>query len=98
MGCAVGRLDQDTSGLLLMTNDNDFADRITDPDHKVPKTYLVKTSSLLTDERLERLREGVELADGPTRPAGVKRLRDCGKFDVSRDHDYRRAATGRSGG
>ena len=72
----VGRLDQDTSGLLLLTNDNDFADRITDPEHKVSKTYMVKTSSLLTDDALQQLREGVDLADGPTRPATVKRLRD----------------------
>lgn len=72
----VGRLDQDTSGLLLLTNDNDFADRITDPEHKVPKTYLVKTSSILPDEAIEQLRLGVELSDGPTRPATVHRLRN----------------------
>ena len=76
MGRACGRLDQDTSGLLLLTNDNDFADRITDPEHKVPKTYLVKTSSVLSDTALEQLRAGVELSDGPTRPAIVTRLRD----------------------
>jgi 23S rRNA pseudouridine2605 synthase len=73
----VGRLDQDTSGLLLLTNDNDFADRITDPEHKVPKTYLVKTSSLLSEEAIAQLRAGVELSDGPTRPAAVQRLRDA---------------------
>lgn len=72
----VGRLDQDTSGLLLLTNDNDLADRLTDPEHKVPKTYLVKTASILSDESIERLRSGVQLSDGPTRPALVKRLRD----------------------
>lgn len=72
----VGRLDQDTSGLLLLTNDNDFADRITDPEHKVPKTYLVKTSSLLADANIEQLRSGIELSDGPTRPAIAQRLRD----------------------
>jgi pseudouridine synthase len=72
----VGRLDQDTSGLLLLTNDNDFADRITNPEHKVPKTYLVKTSSVLPGEAIEKLRAGVELSDGPTRPAIVHRLRD----------------------
>ncbi len=72
----VGRLDQDTSGLLLMTNDNDLADHITDPEHKVPKTYLVKTSSVLTDEAIAHLRQGVELSDGPTRPAQVRRVRD----------------------
>ena len=72
----VGRLDLDTSGLLLMTNDNGFAERITNPDHKIPKTYQVKASTLLTDEQLEQLRQGVDLDDGPTRPAIVKRLRD----------------------
>jgi 23S rRNA pseudouridine2605 synthase len=76
----VGRLDLDTSGLLLMTNDNDFAERITNPEHKVPKTYLVKASTLLTDEQLDQLRRGVELNDGPTRPAEVTRLRDSGKY------------------
>jgi len=72
----VGRLDLDTSGLLLLTNDNQFADRITDPAHEVPKTYQLKAASLLTDEQIERLRAGVELSDGPTRPARVERLRD----------------------
>ena len=72
----VGRLDQDTSGLLILTNDNDFADRITDPEHKVPKTYMVKTSSVLPDAALDQLRRGLELSDGPTRPATVRRLRD----------------------
>jgi 23S rRNA pseudouridine2605 synthase len=72
----VGRLDQDTSGLLILTNDNDFADYLTNPEHHVPKTYLVKTSSRLDDESLQRLRRGVELSDGVTRPAMVTRLRD----------------------
>ena len=72
----VGRLDLDTSGLLLMTNDNAFAERITNPDHKVPKTYQIKASTLLTEEQLESLRQGVALNDGLTRPAAVKRLRD----------------------
>src|SRR5690349_5037234 len=76
----VGRLDLDTSGLILMTNDTDFAERVTNPDHKVPKTYQFKASTLLTDEQLEQLRQGVELADGPTRPAQVKRLRDSAKY------------------
>ena len=76
----VGRLDLDTSGLLLMTNDNQFAERVTNPDSHVPKTYLVKASALLTDEQLQRLREGIELSDGPTRPATVTRLRDSARF------------------
>jgi 23S rRNA pseudouridine2605 synthase len=72
----VGRLDLDTSGLLVMTNDNDFAERLTNPDHKVAKTYQIKAGDLLTAEQVERLRNGVELTDGPTRPALVTRLRD----------------------
>ena len=75
-----GRLDLDTSGLLLMTNDNQFAERVTNPTSHVPKTYLVKASAVLTDTQLQQLRDGIELADGPTRPALVTRLRDSGKF------------------
>src|SRR5262245_1363582 len=62
----VGRLDLDTSGLLLMTNDNRFAERVTNPESHVPKTYLVKASALLTDAHLAQMREGIELADGRT--------------------------------
>jgi 23S rRNA pseudouridine2605 synthase len=72
----VGRLDLDSSGLLLLTNDTDFAERVTNPLHKISKTYQVKAATLLSDEQIERLRHGVELSDGPTRPAVVKRLRD----------------------
>jgi len=76
----VGRLDLDTSGLLLMTNDTDFAERVTNPDHEIPKTYQLKASILLTDEQLEQLRQGVELTDGMTRPALVKRVRESPKY------------------
>lgn len=72
----VGRLDLDTSGLLLMTNDSGFAERITNPGYHVPKTYLVKTATLLDEAQVAALRHGVELKDGPTRPAEVVRLRD----------------------
>lgn len=72
----VGRLDQDTSGLLLMTNDTELAEYITNPEHHVAKTYMVKASTLLSDEQLDQLRNGLELKDGPTRAAQVKRLRD----------------------
>ncbi|HTM49868.1 MAG TPA: pseudouridine synthase [Bryobacteraceae bacterium] len=75
----VGRLDLETSGLLILTNDTGFAEQLTNPEFKVPKTYLVKSATLLTEEQLERLRQGVELSDGPTRPAEVKRIRDAGK-------------------
>jgi pseudouridine synthase len=72
----VGRLDLDTSGLLILTNDTQFAERLTNPGYKVPKTYLVKTATRLTDEQLDHLRRGVTLSDGPTKPAVVSRLRD----------------------
>jgi 23S rRNA pseudouridine2605 synthase len=72
----VGRLDEDTSGLLLMTNDTQLAEKLTNPDFHVEKTYLVKCATRLEDEHLEQLRNGVELKDGMTRPAKVKRVRD----------------------
>jgi 23S rRNA pseudouridine2605 synthase len=74
----VGRLDLDTSGLLILTNDTAFAEQLTNPAHKVPKTYRVKASRHLAEADLDRLREGIELRDGPTRPATVNRLRDPG--------------------
>ena len=70
----VGRLDLDTSGLLVMTNDSSFAETLTNPEFKVAKTYLVKASRHLTDDELEQLRAGVTLRDGKTRPAVVTRL------------------------
>lgn len=76
----VGRLDLDTSGLLLMTNDTQLAEHVTNPASHVPKTYLVKVSKVLTDAELARLRGGVQLSDGPTRPAAVVRLRDSSKY------------------
>jgi len=70
----VGRLDLDTSGLLILTNDTAFAEQMTNPDYHVPKTYLVKASQVLSDDDLDRLRSGIELRDGPTRPAKVTRI------------------------
>lgn len=75
----VGRLDQDSSGLLLLTNDTRFAERVTNPEYKVPKTYLVKASTLLSGDQLDQLRQGVVLSDGPTQPATVKRVRDSSR-------------------
>ena len=71
----VGRLDVDTSGLLIVTNDSQLAEALTNPEFEVPKTYLVKASMGLTDEQLAQLRDGLVLRDGPTRPARVTRLR-----------------------
>jgi 23S rRNA pseudouridine2605 synthase len=76
----VGRLDLDTSGLLVLTNDSGFAELLTNPHYKVAKTYLVKCSTRVTNEQIDRLRAGVELDDGPTRPATVKHLRDSEKY------------------
>src|SRR5207253_9671698 len=66
-------------GVTTMTNDTALAERLTNPHYKYPKTYLVKCATLLTDEQLGRLRAGVELSDGPTRPAAVQRIRNAGK-------------------
>ena len=76
----VGRLDMDTSGLLLLTNDNALTEGMTNPAYKLEKTYLVKSSILLSDEELAQLARGVELEDGMTAPAIVKRQRDSEKY------------------
>ena len=78
----VGRLDLDTSGLLILTNDAQFAERLSNPDYHVPKTYQVKANRHLTDDDLDRLRRGVDLSDGSTRPAIVKRVRESGGKSV----------------
>jgi pseudouridine synthase len=75
----VGRLDLDTSGLLLMTNDNDLAEAVTNPAYKLEKTYLVKSATLLSEDQLNQLRNGVELDDGRTKPAVVDVIRQSEK-------------------
>ena len=70
----VGRLDLDTSGVLIMTNDTQLAERLTNPDHKIVKTYVVECADRLSDEALDHLRKGILLHDGPTKPAEVRRL------------------------
>ena len=71
----VGRLDYDTEGLLLLTNDGDFAHRVTHPSHELPKTYVAKIKGVLDDRHVEMLEKGVFLQDGRTAPARVRRLR-----------------------
>ncbi|MGI8782033.1 MAG: pseudouridine synthase [Acidobacteriota bacterium] len=78
----VGRLDQETSGLLVMTNDTQMAERLTNPASSIPKTYQAKCATRLDEEQLERLRQGVQLKDGPTRPALVRRIRDSARHSV----------------
>ncbi|BDM24968.1 MULTISPECIES: pseudouridine synthase [Pseudomonas] len=69
-----GRLDRDSEGLLLLTNDGGLQARIADPKHKLPKTYWVQVEGEASDEQIQRLRDGVELNDGPTLPAEARRL------------------------
>jgi 23S rRNA pseudouridine2605 synthase len=76
----VGRLDQDTTGLLIMTNDTEFGNFITSPESKVAKTYLVKASQLLTAEQLDQLRQGLMLSDGMTSPAIVNHIRNSERY------------------
>ena len=71
----VGRLDADSSGLILLTNDGELANRLTHPRYEVPKTYRAALAGpALTERALRALREGVELEDGMTAPARVRRL------------------------
>ena len=70
----VGRLDVDTTGALLLTNDGDLAHRLAHPRYEVDKVYEVECWTQPTDADLQRLRDGVELEDGPTRPADVRRI------------------------
>ncbi len=78
----VGRLDADSEGLLLLTNDAELSVRLTDPAHAVPKTYHVTITGRPTEATLQRLRDGVELSDGPTRLAQVRLLRAGEKKSV----------------
>ncbi|QGW66710.1 pseudouridine synthase [Lysobacter soli] len=71
---AAGRLDHDSEGLLLLTDDGALAHRLTDPRHKEPKTYWVQVEGEPSDAQIDALRRGVVLNDGPTRPAKVQRL------------------------
>lgn len=71
---AAGRLDRDSEGLLLLTDDGALQHRITDPRHHLPKTYLVQVERMPDAAALAALRAGVTLNDGPTRPAEARLL------------------------
>jgi 23S rRNA pseudouridine2457 synthase len=71
---AAGRLDHDSEGLLLLTDDGKLQHRLANPTHKQPKTYVVMVEGVPSDEALERLRRGVTLNDGPTLPSAVEAI------------------------
>jgi 23S rRNA pseudouridine2605 synthase/16S rRNA pseudouridine516 synthase len=90
---AVGRLDKDTTGLLLFTNDEKLLAHVTSPDTNLPKRYVATVISTADEEKVEPLRRGMQLDDGPTRPAKVT-IRDPHTVEVTitegRHHQVKR--------
>lgn len=82
----VGRLDFDSSGLLILTGDGELAFRLAHPRYKIDKKYLVKCDGFMSDEDIERLRKGVELDDGMTWPANIElisRSKNSSRFYIT---------------
>jgi 23S rRNA pseudouridine2457 synthase len=73
---AAGRLDADSEGLLILTDDGALQRRISDPQHKLPKTYWVQVEGIPDNAALEQLRKGVDLGDVATRPAKVRTIKE----------------------
>jgi len=71
---AAGRLDKDSEGLLVLTDDGRLQHRIADPRHKAPKTYWVQVEGVPDETALQALRGGISLKDGPTTPAKIRRI------------------------
>lgn len=80
----VGRLDMYTSGALILTNDGDFVYKVTHPKHEITKTYTVTVHGIITNDAVEKLRQGVEIDDYVTRPAKVKILKTDEEKNISR--------------
>lgn len=78
----VGRLDYNTEGLLLLTNDGELTHGLTHPSHEVDKTYIAEVLGIAAEEELDRLRMGIKLEDGVTSPAKVEKIAD--DFERSR--------------
>lgn len=77
----VGRLDRDTSGLILLTNDTEFSNHVTSPASKIPKTYLVKANTLVDNALIGKIAEGYKTKSGITvKPRSVRRLDNRGKY------------------
>jgi 23S rRNA pseudouridine2457 synthase len=86
---AAGRLDRDSEGLLLLSDDGALIHKITDPRHAWAKTYLAQVEGVPADDALRRLRDGVVLNDGPTRPAQVEALASAPDWLWPRDPPIR---------
>ncbi|MGI6737080.1 MAG: pseudouridine synthase [Anaerovoracaceae bacterium] len=78
----VGRLDYNTTGLLLMTNDGDLANRLAHPSHAVGKTYRARVAGMLSEQKIRRLRQGIDLGDFVTAPARVRLIRQMPRSAV----------------
>jgi 23S rRNA pseudouridine2605 synthase/16S rRNA pseudouridine516 synthase len=78
----VGRLDKNTEGLLLFTNDGELANQVIHPSSKLPKTYIVKFKGNISNEKIQKLRDGVEIEDKKTAPAKVYILKKKRTFTV----------------
>jgi 23S rRNA pseudouridine2605 synthase len=74
----VGRLDFHSEGILLLTNDGDFAHAVLHPSRMISKTYLVKAQGIVEEDKIEKLRHGVKLEEGVTMPAMVRKVKDTG--------------------
>lgn len=79
----VGRLDRDTTGLLLLTNDGDLAKRLTHPSHKVPKIYHATLDNILTKADMQKIADGLKLEDGPVKVSWINYPDDAKKKEVA---------------
>jgi 23S rRNA pseudouridine2457 synthase len=71
-----GRLDYDSEGLLILTGDGAVQARISDPKHKLPKTYWIQVEGIITEKEIQQLQQGVHLKDGKTKPAKAKKMNE----------------------